>query len=183
MNFRNASFSAVAAAMLVASVPHAAHAIVEAGGLNCRSPGGVGFIVGAVLNFDCVYSPAAGGPPQHYVATIRRVGLDLGFTQGISMGWMVFAPTGFLRPGDLAGNYGGVDANASIGVGFGANALVGGSNNAIELQPISAQAQTGLNVAAGFADLELRPALAYEPPLPRHYGHYHVHYHHHHHVH
>jgi hypothetical protein len=181
MNLRSASLSAVAAAMLAAAVPNGAQAAVEAGGLNCRSPGGVGFILGAVLNFDCIFSPTSGGPPQHYVATVRRVGVDLGFTQGVTMGWVVFAPTGILHPGDLAGNYGGVDASATFGVGVGANALVGGSNNSIALQPLSAQTQTGLNVAAGFTGLELRTALAYEPAPLRHYGYHHVHQHHHHH--
>jgi hypothetical protein len=42
-------------------------------------------------------------------------------------------------------------------VGVGANALVGGSNNTIALQPLSVQGQTGLSVAAGVAGLELRP--------------------------
>jgi hypothetical protein len=61
--------------------------------------------------------------------------------------------------GDLAGNYGGVGANASVGVGFGGNFLVGGPQNAYALQPISLQGQTGLNVAAGVADLELSPVM------------------------
>ena len=67
------------------------------------------------------------------------------------------APTGRLGRGELAGNYGGVGANASVGVGFGGNFLVGGPANAYALQPISVQGQTGLNLAAGIADIELQP--------------------------
>ena len=52
---------------------------------------------------------------------------------------------------------GGGAASATVGVGLGANALVGGSGNTIALQPLSGQAQTGLSVAAGIAGLELRP--------------------------
>ena len=59
--------------------------------------------------------------------------------------------------GELAGNYGGVGANASVGVGGGGNFLVGGPANAYALQPISVQGQTGLNVAAGVAGIELEP--------------------------
>ena len=59
------------------------------------------------------------------------------------------APTRRVGRGDLAGNYGGVGANASVGVGFGGNFLVGGPENSYALQPISVQGQTGLNVAAG----------------------------------
>ena len=44
----------------------------------------------------------------------------------------------------------------SIGAGLGANALVGGNNNTITLQPLSVEAQTGLNLALGVADMSLR---------------------------
>jgi hypothetical protein len=57
----------------------------------------------------------------------------------------------------LAGNYVGASAQATVGAGLGANVLVGGSDRTVALQPLSVQGQTGLNVAAGVADLELRP--------------------------
>ena len=56
----------------------------------------------------------------------------------------------------LAGNYGGASAEATVGAGVGANVLVGGSNRTIQLQPLSVQGQTGLNVAAGVTGIELR---------------------------
>ena len=67
------------------------------------------------------------------------------------------APTDRLGRGELAGNYGGVGANASVGVGGGGNFLVGGPANSYALQPISLQGQTGLNVAAGIAGIDLEP--------------------------
>jgi hypothetical protein len=73
------------------------------------------------------------------------------------LSWAVNAPTNRVGRGDLSGNYGGVGANASVGVGGGGNFLVGGPANSYALQPISVQGQTGLNVAAGIADLELTP--------------------------
>jgi len=75
--------------------------------------------------------------------------------------------------GDLAGNYGGVGANASVGIGGGGNFLVGGPQNAYALQPISLQGQTGLNVAAGVASIELEPVHF----APRHSQHRHHHRH------
>ena len=39
--------------------------------------------------------------------------------------------------------------------GVGANALVGGSNRTVTLQPFSVQGQVGLNLAAGVAGLDL----------------------------
>jgi hypothetical protein len=40
--------------------------------------------------------------------------------------------------------------------GVGANALVGGSNRSVALQPLSVSGQVGLNIAAGVAGLDLR---------------------------
>ena len=174
MTIRTTCLSAIAAAALMATAPTGAKANVEAGGLTCRSAGGVGYVIGATLNFQCVFVPSGGGPAHHYLGVVRRIGVDLGVTQNVSLGWVVFAPTGVIHPGDLAGNYGGVQGNASIGVGVGANALVGGSNNTFALQPVSALAQAGLNVSAGLADLELRPAVA-PGPAPRHLRHRHRH--------
>jgi hypothetical protein len=182
MTLRIPCVSAVAAAMIMAAAPAGAQGNVEAGGLTCRSPGGVGFVVGAVLNFDCVFVPSSGAPPQHYVAIVRRIGVDLGFTQNVELGWVVFAPTAVVHPGDLAGDYGGVQAGATFGIGGGANVMVGGSNNSFALQPLSGQAQLGLNVAAGLSGLELRAAPPYYGPPPRRialHSHYIIHIHHH----
>jgi hypothetical protein len=164
MRVRAICLSAVAAATLMAAAPTGARAAVEVGGLTCRSEGGVAYVVGATLNFQCVFTPSGGGPAHRYVGVVHRIGVDLGVTQNVSLGWAVFAPTAVLHPGDLAGNYGGVQGNASVGVGVGANALVGGSNNSIALQPVSAEAQTGLNVSAGLTGLELRSV---DGPAPR----------------
>jgi hypothetical protein len=71
--------------------------------------------------------------------------------------WEVFAPTRGIQRGDLSGNYVGASASATVGLGVGANGLIGGSNNTIAFQPLSGQAQTGLSVAAGIASMDLRP--------------------------
>jgi len=42
-----------------------------------------------------------------------------------------------------------------VGVGAGANVLVGGSNRTISLQPVSVEGNTGLNVAGGVAQVTL----------------------------
>jgi hypothetical protein len=129
---------------------------VQVGILECRGGASVGFIVGSVTNLGCVLR-ANGMPEDRYVATIRKVGLDLGITQESALAWGVFAPVERLGPGDLSGNYAGAQGSASIGVGLGGNVLVGGSANSIALQPLSVQGQVGLNIAAGLESLELRP--------------------------
>ena len=129
---------------------------VQVGILECRGGASIGFIVGSVTNLGCVLR-IDGMPEDRYVATIRKVGLDLGITEESALAWGVYAPVARLGPGDLSGNYAGVDGSAAIGVGVGGNALVGGSNNSIALQPLSVQGQVGLSVAAGLESLELRP--------------------------
>jgi hypothetical protein len=157
---RSLILAGVAATMLVASFTgaHAQQPIqrVQVGILECRGGASVGFVVGSVTNLGCVLR-ADGMPEDRYVATIRKVGLDLGITQETVLAWGVYAPVARLGPGDLSGDYVGAQGSASVGVGFGGNVLVGGSANSIALQPLSVQGQVGLNVAAGLESLELRP--------------------------
>jgi uncharacterized protein DUF992 len=147
----------IAAAALAGSLS-GAHAMpaMHAGILECRGGQNVGFVVGSVASLECVFQ-SPGRRPEAYVATVRRIGLDLGVTAQTQFTWAVDAPTTRLGYGELAGTYGGVGANASIGIGGGGNFLIGGTRNAYALQPISVQGQTGLNVAAGIAGIELEP--------------------------
>jgi len=148
----------LAVAMLSASIAgsNAQQQRIRVGVLECRGGASVGFIVGSVTNLGCVLR-ANGLPEDRYVATIRKVGLDLGITQESSLAWVVYAPVERIGAGDLAGDYAGAQGSASIGVGVGGNVLVGGSANSIALQPLSVQGQVGLSVAAGLESLELRP--------------------------
>jgi hypothetical protein len=138
-----------------APVVHAQENGVVAGTLTCAGRGTIGLIVGSRQRLSCAFDPVGSGPRQVYSARITRLGLDLGIKGGTRMIWTVLGPTDGLAPGALQGNFVGVGANASVGIGAGANALVGGSRNTIVLQPLSVQAQTGLNVAAGVAGLRL----------------------------
>jgi hypothetical protein len=157
---RSFILAGVAAATLVALSPGAnaqqPMQRVQVGILECRGGSSIGFVVGSVTNLGCVLR-IEGVPEDRYVATIRKVGLDLGITQESALAWGVYAPVARLGPGDLSGDYAGAQGSASVGVGLGGNVLVGGSANSIALQPLSVQGQTGLSVAAGLESLELRP--------------------------
>ena len=142
----------------------------RAGILQCQGGQNVGFVVGSVTSLECGFR-SEGRPPEPYIATVRRYGVDLGFTDQIRLAWAVNAPTGRIGRGELAGSYGGVGANASVGVGFGGSFLVGGQANAYALQPLSVQGQTGLNVAAGVAGIELQPVRFGRGGGGRHYHH------------
>ena len=79
---------------------------VQVGVLECRGGASVGFIVGSVTHLGCVLR-VDGMPEDRYIATIRKVGLDLGITQESALAWGVFAPVARLGPGDLSGDYAG----------------------------------------------------------------------------
>ncbi len=149
-----AGLAGLAVATLAAALPASA-AHVEAGVLNCIVHGGAGFIVGSTKDLDCTFKGSSGGT-EHYRGSINKFGLDLGFTSSGKIIWTVFAPSADLPAGALSGSYGGVSAEATVGLGVGANALVGGSNNTVALQPVSVQGQQGLNLAVGISQLELR---------------------------
>lgn len=127
---------------------------VKVGVLRCHIEGGVGFIIGSSKNVDCVFKRSGGGS-EHYEGSIGKLGVDIGVTRATELAWVVFAP-GKVKRGALKGSYTGASAEATVGIGLGANVLVGGFKRGINLQPISLQAQEGLNVAGGVASLHLR---------------------------
>ena len=169
------STASIAIVSFVASIA-AANAMppLRAGILQCQGGQNIGFVVGSATSLECVFQ-SEGRRPEPYIATVRRLGLDLGITDQTRLTWAVNAPTSRVGYGDLAGNYGGVGANASVGIGGGGNFLVGGPANAYALQPLSVQGQTGLNVAAGIANIELEPVRfahsGYRRHLHRHRHH------------
>src|SRR5208283_424258 len=97
-------------------------------------------------------------PPQAYDGAINTVGLNIGISTGGVLGWAVFAPTTGIPAGALAGDYVGVSGDVGIGVGGGANVLMGGSGRTFALQPLSLEGSSGLNISLGVSALKLRPA-------------------------
>jgi len=130
---------------------------IEVGVLTCVVEGGAGFIVGSSKDMSC-YFEGIDDFSESYVGTVRKFGIDIGATDTSTIKWAVFAPTTELESGALEGNYGGLSAEATIGVGIGANALVGGLDKSIALQPFSAQVQEGLNIAGGIGTMSLKTA-------------------------
>jgi hypothetical protein len=127
---------------------------VNVGSLSCNVAGGVGFVFGSSRTLNCLFT-RTDGVGERYEGTIRRYGVDVGFTRESTVVWLVFAP-GSIAPGAITGEYAGATAQGTVGVGVGANVLLGGSNNQITLQPVSVEGSVGLNAAAGVAALSLR---------------------------
>jgi hypothetical protein len=134
------------------------HSGVKVGSLNCNISSGFGFFFGSSKDLKCTYSPNS-GPGEHYSGTFSKYGLDIGYAnQGVLI-WGVVAPSSDVRRGALEGDYAGATANATVGVGLGANVLIGGLDRSIALQPLSVTGTTGLNIAAGVGVITLK----YEP--------------------
>lgn len=158
-----AALSLPPAAMAQAPAPAPAPATAQQGGtvrlgtLRCDVAANRAFVFGSTRQVSCGFT-YTNGRHERYTGEIRRYGVDVGFTRSSVMLWGVLAPTSDMRPGILNGTFAGVSAGATAGVGVGANVLLGGSNRAIQLQPLSIEGNTGLNIALGVAELNLRAA-------------------------
>ena len=138
---------------LAIQAPARADASVKAGLLTCQVASGWGFVFGSSRDLHCTYQE--NGKIAKYAGSISKFGVDIGYLQSGVMVWAVLAPTVNLDPGALAGDYGGVTAGATTGVGGNANLLIGGSTRSISLQPLSIEGDKGLNLAAGIAAISL----------------------------
>lgn len=129
---------------------------INAGTLTCKSKGGIGLIIGSKTTLNCAYKPSGKGAVRNYTGRVTKIGLDIGIKGPSTVIWGVLASSVDLPDGALQGTYAGVSASAAIGLGAGANALVGGSKDSVVLQPLSVQGQTGLSIAAGITGLKLK---------------------------
>ncbi|MBA8877652.1 DUF992 domain-containing protein [Phyllobacterium myrsinacearum] len=162
-----AAVSMAFGATAIAAPPHhktkqQAHAATgpktRLGTLSCAVDGGVGMLIGSSKAVQCKFM-RTNGSVEKYAGRIGKLGIDIGITKKSYLQWIVYTAAGN-RTGDgaLAGSYAGVTAGASVGIGLGANALIGGTSKNFGLQPFSAEATQGLNVAAGATQLTLRAA-------------------------
>jgi hypothetical protein len=149
------AIGAVAIVLAVASAEPAAAQQMRAGLLTCDVSAGLGLIITSQKQLSCVFAPDRSDiMREDYDGSITKYGLDLGITDGGIMVWAVFSGT-VAGPGFLAGDYVGASGEASVGVGVGANVLIGGSNRTVTLQPVSVSGQIGINIAVVVAALRL----------------------------
>ncbi len=165
MTLKNTFKPTVAAALLAGLTATGAYAAdnetvdhVEVGSLSCDIGDGTGFIIGSSRELSCTFNPTQEGlEDEVYVGKINRYGLDVGATTNGQMSWLVLAPTEQeFSEGGLNGTYGGLSAEATLGVGLGANVMTGGSENTLALQPISVTTSQGVNLAVGVGAMSLQ---------------------------
>ena len=135
---------------------HAQGSKLRAGVLTCRTSASIGLVVGSRQRLRCQFKADAGWT-QNYTGAISRLGLDLGVTAGGIMTWLVLGQTSAIPHEALAGKFVGASGDVSLGVGVGANVLVGGTRKSISLQPLSVEGQVGVNLALGVASMTLQP--------------------------
>jgi hypothetical protein len=146
-----------AGALALASGADAAPHGIKVGELTCNVASGWGFVFGSSKDLHCTFRGNR-DHHEHYVGSVSKFGVDIGYTEGGVLVWGVFAPASDLRPGALEGDYAGATASATVGVGLGANVLIGGLDKSIALQPLSVEGNKGLNVAAGIGAISLHSA-------------------------
>jgi hypothetical protein len=158
MTIKSLKLSAVAGllvlSLFVVPARAAENATVKTGYLTCDEAGGWGLILGSSHRVRCRYTSNK-HRTEYYTGSISKFGADIGYLRSAVILWAVAAPTTDLGPGALAGDYAGAQASVALGVGGGANVLLGGFHKSIALQPVSVEGQNGLNVAAGIAAMNL----------------------------
>ena len=152
--------TATLALAILASPASAQEAGVDLGLLDCQIEGGAGFIIGSSKDLSCTFHPAEQAfAPETYFGVVNKWGIDIGVTNYTTMQWLVLAPSrDIYAPGALAGDYFGASAEITAAIGAGANLLIGGSSQSFTLQPLSVQTQTGINLALGVSQFQLRSA-------------------------
>ncbi|MCP4617700.1 MAG: DUF992 domain-containing protein [Bradyrhizobium sp.] len=146
-------------AMLVAFAAPAAGQTptwTQTGMLTCKLNPSIGFIIVGHQSMECRFVPSIPGPPQIYEGALNTVGIDIGVIGGGALAWGVLAPTAGVPAGALAGAYVGASGDVALGLGVGANLLVGGSGRSFALQPLSVEGSVALNVTLGLSALQLR---------------------------
>lgn len=148
---------AVAATLAAPASAQAPQSWTQVGMLSCRLNPSIGFVIFGHQSMECRFTQNPPFPPQAYEGALNTVGLDLGISAGGVLGWAVLAPTVGTPAGALAGEYVGASGDIGLGIGVGANVLIGGSGRSIALQPVSLEGSVAINVAVGVSALKLRP--------------------------
>ncbi len=133
---------------------------IEIGVLTCNSVEGTrrNLLIHSTVDVRCVFKTAE-GEESYTGETGIGLGVDLNWNRTETTHFVVLGGTSDARPGahSLAGTYVGGKVSATVGVGAGAGALVGGGAKNISLQPLAIEGSTGLGVAGGLGYLILKP--------------------------
>jgi hypothetical protein len=133
----------------IVAAPLEAQVSSQVGLLACDLSPGIGLIFVEKQAMICTFRPTGGGHVDRYSGSIVDYGIAIGGIQQGHLAWAVAATTQGVPKGALAGTYAGVSADVAAGPGVGASVLIGGTERAFSLQPISVEGEIGVNLAVG----------------------------------
>ena len=127
-----------------------------AGTLTCQLAPSIGLLHGSQQRMACRFVPNGAYPPEAYLGVMRLDRSGYGIAEASVPAQASSAPLMLAEMrGKLAGKYVGASGSIGLGVGVGANVLVGGSNRSISLQPLSVEGTVGINLSLGISGLTL----------------------------
>ena len=145
---------ALAIALFLGVAP-AARADGQIGILECHGvAGGYTLLIHSKHHLACVFKSPTGGR-RYRGETGIGLGVDLKWNSEETLRFAVIALDPRAGAGSLAGTYLGGRAQVALGLGLGADALIGGGENGIALQPLGIETSKGAGVAAGLGYLTL----------------------------
>jgi len=151
----------VAAVAALAPATASAGEGIKVGILHCKKvPGkGINLLIHSVSVVDCELVSPEGRERYRGEAGVG-LGIDLDWTEDRTISYTVLAGAKDVKVGShaLVGKYYGARGSATVGVGVGAQVLVGGGAKNISLQPLAVETATGLGVAGGLGYLYLEAA-------------------------
>ncbi|WP_170317552.1 DUF992 domain-containing protein [Paroceanicella profunda] len=128
---------------------------IDVGVLTCDLTGKSNIVVLSNSQYVCTLDAQNDAWDQVYVGDIDKIGIDLNAVSQQTIKWGVLTTSGEYNPKMMEGTYIGASADAALGLGAGAKVLVGGSGDAISLQPLSVSGQEGIGIAAGLERMTL----------------------------
>ena len=147
---------AAAAALLTAFLAAPANAgHFKLGILSCDIGGGTGYVIASNKGLSCTFKPSGGGGSETYTGIVSKLGVDLGVTHQGALEWAVLALAATMTMASSPATILASTPKPASSTGGGANLLVGGFRRSFTLQPLSVQAQTGVNLAVAVTAMEL----------------------------
>jgi len=129
------------------------------GVMTCQTIPHSGFtlLIHSTVDIRCRFESTDGSGMENYIGeTGVALGFDLSNNIRKKLVYTVFAADFTKGNYKLAGKYAGVGASASVGIGTGAQILVGGNNDSVSLQPVI-EGSTGVGASAGITYLYIQP--------------------------
>lgn len=146
--------------LAVVAIPARADAAgIKLGVLKCHQVqgSGVNLLIHSTVGVNCLFTSFTGERQAIYKGeTGIGLGIDLNWNKSETIAFTVFGAT--TNPGashPLAGKYVGGRASVSLGLGAGAQVLIGGGGGQITLQPLALESARGIGLAAGLGYLYL----------------------------